>query len=127
MSEQVDSSPKAFISYSWTSPEHEAWVIDLATQLEESGVHVILDKWNLKEGADKYVCIPSARQLDTLKIVSAWDTLLVFERDYWIHLRCLSRRQVTGQHRHDSQEQRDSDERRRIQRAYAEQQAGNDF
>lgn len=45
-------SPKLFISYSWSSPEHEQWVLDLATQLRESGVDVILDKWDLREGQD---------------------------------------------------------------------------
>lgn len=45
-------SPKAFISYSWTSPEHESWVLNLATELREVGVDVILDKWDLKEGHD---------------------------------------------------------------------------
>ena len=45
-------NPKAFISYSWTSPDHEAWVLDLATELREVGVDVILDKWDLKEGHD---------------------------------------------------------------------------
>jgi len=46
------TAPKTFISYSWTSPEHEQWVLDLATQLRESGVDVIFDKWDLKEGDD---------------------------------------------------------------------------
>lgn len=45
-------NPKLFISYSWTNPTHEQWVIDLANELTESGVHVILDKWDLKEGHD---------------------------------------------------------------------------
>jgi hypothetical protein len=54
MVDQNLDTPKTFISYSWTSPEHEAWVLALATELEESGVHVIIDKWNLREGADKY-------------------------------------------------------------------------
>ena len=45
-------SPRTFISYSWTSPAHGQWVMDLATQLVESGVDVILDKWNLREGHD---------------------------------------------------------------------------
>lgn len=44
------SAPKLFISYSWSSPEHEQWVVDLAAELRESGVDVILDKWDLKEG-----------------------------------------------------------------------------
>ncbi|QEU31564.1 SEFIR domain-containing protein [Pseudomonas luteola] len=45
-------NPKLFISYSWSNPSHEQWVIDLANDLSESGVHVILDKWDLKEGHD---------------------------------------------------------------------------
>jgi len=44
--------PKAFISYSWSSPQHEQWVINLATELRQAGVDVILDKWDLKEGHD---------------------------------------------------------------------------
>lgn len=46
------SEPKLFISYSWTDPTHEQWVVELATELRESGVDVILDKWDLKEGND---------------------------------------------------------------------------
>ncbi|MBF8999768.1 SEFIR domain-containing protein [Vibrio nitrifigilis] len=46
--------PKLFISYCWSTPEHEQWVIDIATELTDSGVHVILDKWDLKEGHDAF-------------------------------------------------------------------------
>ena len=45
---------KAFISYSWSTPEHEQWVSDLAERLCEDGIDVQLDKWGLKEGHDKY-------------------------------------------------------------------------
>ena len=44
--------PKVFVSYSWTSGEHQRWVLDLATALRENGVDAILDKWDLKEGHD---------------------------------------------------------------------------
>lgn len=47
-------SKKLFISYSWSSPDHQQWVLDLATRLMESGVEVVLDKWDLKEGHDAY-------------------------------------------------------------------------
>lgn len=47
-------NPKLFLSYSWSSEEHEAWVLELATQLRESGVDVIVDKWDLKEGHDAH-------------------------------------------------------------------------
>lgn len=46
------TAPKLFISYSWSNADHEQWVIDLATDLLESGVDIILDKWDLKEGHD---------------------------------------------------------------------------
>lgn len=48
------AGPKLFVSYSWTSPDHEAWVLQLATELRESGVDVILDKWDLREGHDAH-------------------------------------------------------------------------
>ena len=49
------SEPKLFISYSWSSTEHEEWVMRLSTELRESGVDVKLDKWDLKEGNDANV------------------------------------------------------------------------
>lgn len=49
------TQPKVFISYSWSSPQHEQWVLDLAERLSGDGVIVILDKWDLKEGQDKHV------------------------------------------------------------------------
>lgn len=48
----MDSLPQAFISYSWSSPEHEQWVVNLANELGDSGVHVLLDKFDLREGHD---------------------------------------------------------------------------
>lgn len=50
----TEGNPKLFISYSWTTPLHEQWVLNLATELRESGVDVILDKWDLKEGHDAH-------------------------------------------------------------------------
>jgi len=45
-------NPKVFISYSWSNHKHEEWVINLATELRQDGVDIILDKWDLKEGHD---------------------------------------------------------------------------
>ncbi|MCH7414331.1 toll/interleukin-1 receptor domain-containing protein [Belliella sp. R4-6] len=42
-----DESPIVFISYSWDTPEHEDWVLEMATKLRKNGVDVILDKWDL--------------------------------------------------------------------------------
>ena len=47
-----DIIPKIFISYSWTNDD---FVVPLAERLREHGVDVVLDKWDLKEGQDKYV------------------------------------------------------------------------
>ena len=51
----MSSPPKLFISYSWSTPEHEQWIVDLATGLVNSGVDVVLDKWVLREGHDSIV------------------------------------------------------------------------
>jgi hypothetical protein len=65
----MQAAPKLFISYSWSTPEHEQWVINLATELRESGVDVVLDKWDLKEGHDaisfmeKMVTDPSIKKV----------------------------------------------------------------
>lgn len=50
---------KVFISYCWSSPEHEQWVCNLAERLMNDGVAVVLDKWDLKEGQDKNIFMES--------------------------------------------------------------------
>lgn len=54
MTERSKSTPKVFISYSWTNPEHEARVLEWAQRLRGDGVDVIFDKWDFKEGHDKF-------------------------------------------------------------------------
>lgn len=49
--QQVDV-PKIFVSYSWSSPEHEEWVLELAENLMKDGIDIALDKWELREGDD---------------------------------------------------------------------------
>ncbi len=53
------TAPKLFISYCWSSPDHEQRVLDLATELRESGVEAILDKWDLREGQDAHAFMES--------------------------------------------------------------------
>ncbi|MEE1362796.1 MAG: toll/interleukin-1 receptor domain-containing protein [Selenomonadaceae bacterium] len=48
---QNDCIPKVFISYSWSSDQI---VLELAQRLMSHGIDVVLDKWDLKEGQDKY-------------------------------------------------------------------------
>ena len=54
MSMHAIAQKKVFISYSWSTPEHDDWVLSLAHQLVGDGVDVVLDKWDLKEGQDKF-------------------------------------------------------------------------
>lgn len=43
---------KIFISYSWSSTEHKAAVVELAEKLMADGVEVIIDVWEVREGHD---------------------------------------------------------------------------
>jgi hypothetical protein len=53
MASSMDS-PKVFISYCWKPVSNKQKTISLAERLENEGVHVIIDEWNLTEGQDKY-------------------------------------------------------------------------
>jgi len=52
----IQKEPSVFISYSWEEDnnKHKHWVLNMAAQLEENGVHVILDKWDMRP----YMSIP---------------------------------------------------------------------
>jgi hypothetical protein len=45
-------APTCFISYSWDSPEHRAWVARLASDLRASGVDAVLDAFHAPLGTD---------------------------------------------------------------------------
>ena len=53
VTKQTDGIPTAFISYSWESDAHKAWVRQLAEKLRSQGVKVILDQWELTPGGDR--------------------------------------------------------------------------
>jgi hypothetical protein len=46
--------PQAFLSYALESDSHANWVFNLATKLQESGVRIILDQWDLPLGSDQF-------------------------------------------------------------------------
>ncbi|HUC81036.1 MAG TPA: SEFIR domain-containing protein [Flavisolibacter sp.] len=73
----MTATPKVFISYSWTNPEHEDWVINLAERLVSDGVDVIIDKWNLREGQDKYTFMESMVKSEDINRV-----LIVLDKKY---------------------------------------------
>lgn len=62
--------PKVFISYSWDSDEHCAWVRELATRLRVDGIETILDQWELAPGDQLPVFMEkSVRESDFILIV----------------------------------------------------------
>lgn len=69
MNQRVIENPKVFISYSWTTPEHEVWVVELGARLRDNGVDVILDKWDLKEGQDTNFFMESMKAADKVLII----------------------------------------------------------
>lgn len=46
--------PKVFISYCWTNEDYKVTVLQLAEALVSKSVDVILDRWDLHAGHDKY-------------------------------------------------------------------------
>lgn len=52
--ERETIQPRAFVSYSWSSQEHQERVRAWADRLMGDGVDVVLDVYDLKEGSDKY-------------------------------------------------------------------------
>lgn len=45
-------TPTVFVSYSWSSKEHETWVENLAKKLRADGINALLDKWEIEPGND---------------------------------------------------------------------------
>lgn len=67
-----ETNPKIFISYSWSSPGHEDWVINLAERLVSDGIDVKIDKWDLKEGHDMFDFMESmvnSKDIDKVLII----------------------------------------------------------
>lgn len=50
MATRTKKAPAAFVSYSWDSADHKAWVREFASKLVKNGVDVILDQWQLGPG-----------------------------------------------------------------------------
>ncbi|MDD9152594.1 toll/interleukin-1 receptor domain-containing protein [Plantibacter flavus] len=47
----ASAEPRVFMSYA-SEPEHDEWVLRLATRLESNGVNVVLDQWDVGLGAN---------------------------------------------------------------------------
>jgi hypothetical protein len=67
---RIAGIPRVFISYSWDSETHKAWVLELAKRLVKDGIDIILDRWHLKPGFDKpYFMEQAIAQSDFLVII----------------------------------------------------------
>lgn len=73
----INKNPKVFISYAWTNIEHESRVVALAERLISDGVNVVLDKWDLKEGYDKFTFMEQSVTDSTIDRI-----LLICNREY---------------------------------------------
>ncbi|MDQ7909038.1 toll/interleukin-1 receptor domain-containing protein [Phytohabitans sp. ZYX-F-186] len=70
-------APRVFVSYSWDSEPHKAWVLQLAVRLRRNGIDVVLDRWNARLGAN----LP----LFTEEGVDASDRILVIVTEMYAH------------------------------------------
>lgn len=77
MQPQPITPVRAFISYSWTSPQHKAWVLELAKRLLSDGIDIELDTWALQPGRDP---ISFMEQMVTDKTVKK--VIMVCDRMY---------------------------------------------
>ena len=59
MNDTINSQPKVFISYSWSSESHKETVREWANKLIHDGVETVLDQYNLNEGDDTYAFMES--------------------------------------------------------------------
>ena len=68
-------NPVVFISYSWDDEDHKQWILNLSTRLFDNGVQVILDRYELKPGANLLHFMESS-------IPKADKVLIVFTPNY---------------------------------------------
>ena len=82
MSEEKQTNPKVFISYSWAVQDR---VKKLAERLIENGVDVIVDIYDLKNGQDKYLFMEQAVNNPEIQKV-----LIVCDKTYTQKANCRS-------------------------------------
>lgn len=78
MKDLETKAPKIFISYSWSSKDHQKRVGDFAVILQEQyGIEVLLDIWHLKPGQDKYAFMEKSVNDESITHV-----LMICDEDY---------------------------------------------
>jgi GTPase SAR1 family protein len=80
LEKQKVNNPTCFISYSWGVPEHERWVLQLAKDLRNAGINVLLDRWHNPPGTsltrfiDKILASDFVIVVGTPKLREKYDT-----------------------------------------------------
>ena len=69
--------PKVFISYAWGDKDNQQRVLSFAESLILVGIDVLLDKWDLKEGNDKYAYMEKS-----VTDSSVTNVLLLLDKNY---------------------------------------------
>lgn len=68
--ENKEIPPKVFISYSWDNEEHKNWVLNLANNLAKNGIEPILDRYELRAGANApYFMETALKESDKVLII----------------------------------------------------------
>lgn len=75
ISTETIENPIVFISYSWDNEDHKSWILNLSKRLFDNGVQVILDRYELKPGANMIHFMESS-------IPKADKVLIVFTPNY---------------------------------------------
>ncbi|PKG42516.1 toll/interleukin-1 receptor domain-containing protein [Psychroflexus sp. MES1-P1E] len=58
-----------FLSYSWDSPEHKNWVLNLANRLVTNGIDVIFDQYDLSAGMEMTYFMEKAITADKILVI----------------------------------------------------------
>lgn len=69
----TEGVPRVFLSYSWDSDEHEAWVEDLTTCLRSDGIEILSDQFHLHPGMEKQYFMEQAVMQSEFVIVVCTD------------------------------------------------------
>lgn len=69
----TEGVPRVFLSYSWDSDEHEAWVKNLTTSLRRDGIEILSDQFHLHPGMEKQYFMEQAVAQSEFVIVVCTD------------------------------------------------------
>ena len=72
-----EERPSCFVSYAWGEPSHEKWVLQLAKDLRNADIDVILDRWHNTPGTS---LIKFIEQIEMAQFVVSVGTPLYLEK-----------------------------------------------